>query len=208
MTLLRQLRLRPWLLVAVALGASVLLLPVQLPLTTRGLLAWAVGVWCYLGFILTLMLRCDAASLQRRARAHADGSAVILLVAVAGACASLAAIVLELGRGSDALNALVVATVTGSWLLLPVEFALAYASLYHRSVTGPHGLEFPGDGGMPDFGDFLYFSITVASTSQTSDVTVSARPMRRLVLLHALLAFVFNMGVLALLINILAGVVR
>ena len=70
-----------------------------------------------------------------------------------------------------------------------------------------HGLEFPGDDGPPDYGDFLYFSITVAATSQTSDVSVSSRAMRRLVLAQALLAFVFNTGVLALTINILAGLV-
>ena len=103
---------------------------------------------------------------------------------------------------------LVLGTVAGSWLLLPIEFALAYASLFHSGPRAPHGLEFPGDRadqGRPDYLDFLYFAITLAATSQTSDVTVSARPMRRLVLVQALLSFVFNTVVLALSINLLAG---
>jgi uncharacterized membrane protein len=99
---------------------------------------------------------------------------------------------------------LAVSTVAGSWLLLPVEFALAYASLFHAG-HGPHGLEFPGNDAQPGYTDFRYLAVTVAATSQTSDVAVSARPMRRLVLLHAVLSFVFNTSVLALTINILAG---
>jgi uncharacterized membrane protein len=101
---------------------------------------------------------------------------------------------------------LAVSTVAGSWLLLPVEFALAYASLFHAG-HGPHGLEFPGNDAQPDYMDFMYFAVTLAATSQTSDVAVSARPMRRLVLLHAVLSFAFNTGVLALTINILAGLI-
>lgn len=66
-------------------------------------------------------------------------------------------------------------------------------------------MQFPGDDGPPDYGDFLYFSITLAATAQTSDVAISSRAMRRLVLVQTLLAFAFNTGVLALAINILAG---
>lgn len=208
MSLLRQLRIRPRLLSCIALGLMLSTLPWHLAPPTRALLGWSVSVWCYIILVLKLMLGAGAQRLQVHARSHADGSLTILALAVLGAIASLAAIVLELGRGSSGLNLLVFATVLGSWLLLPVEFALAYASQYHRGDAAPHGLEFPGDGSPPDFADFLYFSVTVAATSQTSDVTVSSRPMRRLVLLHAGVAFIFNMGVLALLINILAGLVR
>ncbi len=147
--------------------------------------------------------------MQQRAREQAGGGAVILLLAIGGAVSSLGAIALELRPGAGAGPLLTVATVVGSWLLLPVEFAISYASLYHRGAGKPHGLEFPGaEGNAPDFADFLYFAVTLATTSQTSDVTVSSRPMRRLVLLHAVVAFIFNTSVLALLINILAGMVK
>jgi uncharacterized membrane protein len=206
--LLQQLRLRPRLLLALALGASVALWPMPMALPTRALLGWNLGAWVYLGLVLHLLLRGSAQDLQARARSHADGSGIILGIAILGAAASLGAIVFELGRGSDAASALVVATVAVSWLLLPLEFALAYASLYHARRNGSHGLEFPGDGSLPDFSDFLYFAVTLAATSQTSDVTISSRAMRRLVLLHATVSFLFNTTVLALLINILAGMVR
>ncbi len=201
-------------MVALGVGAiSAALWPTALSPQARLLLGWNLAVWTYLPLVLWMMLgRSGALHVQQRARRLAEGIPVVLLLAVVGAMASLAAITLELaaakqahGSGSPAHLALVITTVCGSWLLLPVEFALAYASLYHREGQSAHGLEFPGNDGPPDYGDFLYFSITVAATSQTSDVAVSSRAMRRLVLLQGLLAFAFNTGVLALAINILAG---
>jgi uncharacterized membrane protein len=151
---------------------------------------------------------------QQRASSLTEGVPVMLLLAVIGAMASFAAIGLELGAAKQAHVSssltlpFAIATVCSSWLLLPVEFGIAYASLYHGEGKAAHGLEFPGDDdGPPDYGDFLYFSLTVAATSQTSDVVVSSRAMRRLVLVQALLAFIFNTGVLALTINIVAGLI-
>lgn len=216
MKLIEQLRLRPRLLTAIAIGATAgLAWPTELPLLTRCLLGWNVGVWSYLALALQMMFRNDHQTLTRHAVARADGTGAVLLLAVAGAIASLCAIALELSQVRHGVAAvqgwpyllLAIATVIGSWMLLPIEFALAYASLYHTGEGGPHGLEFPGDDEHPDYTDFMYFSITLAATSQTSDVQVSARPMRRLVLLHALLSFAFNTGVLALTINILAGLI-
>jgi uncharacterized membrane protein len=214
MNLWNQLRLRPRLMVAILAGsAAAAMWPGSLPLTTRLLIGWNAVVWIYLPLVAWMMLRgAGTHDVQQRARRLAEGIPVMLLLAVLGAVASLAAITLELQAAKQAHEAsryllLALVTVAGSWLLLPVEFALAYASLYHRE--GPHGqgLDFPGDDGPPDYGDFLYFSITLAATSQTSDVCVNARPMRRLVLLQALLSFAFNTGVLALAINLLAGLI-
>lgn len=219
MSLLLQLRMRPRLVASIAVGAAMAWLwPGALPPVTRALLGWTSGVWLYLVLMFVLMHRADAQHLKQRAQAQADGMGAVLLLAVVGALASLAAIALELNtvrHGLDVVQGwpyllLAIATVAGSWLLLPVEFALAYASLYHRGGNGPHGLEFPGcsdKGELPDYSDFLYFSVTLAATSQTSDVAVSARPMRRLVLVQAVLSFVFNTGVLALTINVLAGLI-
>ncbi|MEO6281140.1 DUF1345 domain-containing protein [Roseateles sp.] len=215
MNLWTQLRLRPRLLLAVLAGSALAALwPGQLPLTTRLLLGWDFTLWIYLPLVLWMMLgRAGSVNLQERAKALTEGLPVILLLAVTGALASFGAIALELGSAKGTHNAdgltlvFAIATVCSSWLLLPVEFGIAYASLYHGGGKAAHGLEFPGEDGPPDYGDFLYFSITVAATSQTSDVGVSSRAMRRLVLVQALLAFVFNTGVLALTVNILAGLI-
>ena len=213
MTLWHQLRLRPRLLTAVLVGSALAaVLPGISSLQTRLLIGWNLVIWIYLPLVLWMMLgRSGSLDVQARARRLNEGVPVVLLLAVLGALASLAAITLELQAARQSHDTryvlLALATVAGSWLLLPVEFGLAYASLYHRQGKGRHGLEFPGDDEAPDYADFLYFSITVAATSQTSDVVVSAKPMRRLVLLQALIAFLFNTGVLALSINILAGLI-
>ena len=215
MNLWTQLRLRPRLLLAIVAGSALAaLLPGQLSTTTRLLLGWDFTLWIYLPLVLWMMLgRSSSVDVQQRAGALTEGLPVMLLLAVTGALASFAAIALELGaaKGSHSAGSLTlafaIATVCSSWLLLPVEFGIAYASLYHGDGKAAHGLEFPGDDGPPDYGDFLYFSITVAATSQTSDVGVSSRAMRRLVLAQALLAFIFNTGVLALTVNILAGLI-
>ena len=62
------------------------------------------------------------------------------------------------------------------------------------------GLNFPEDD-LPDNRDFAYFSFVIGMTSQVSDVDVTSREMRRLVLLHEILSFGFNIVILALTIN-------
>lgn len=213
MNLWTQLRVRPRLMTALLLGSLLAFFwPGTVAWQTRLLLGWNLVVWIYLPLVLWMMLgRGARIDVQQKARDLAEGIPAMLLVAALGALASMAAITLELQTARQSHEVryvwLALATVAGSWLLLPVEFGLAYASLYHRRGQKAHGLEFPGADGPPDYGDFLYFSITVAATSQTSDIAVSSRPMRRLVLLQALLSFVFNTGVLALSINILAGLI-
>lgn len=215
MNLWTQLRLRPRLLSAILAGSALAALwPGHVSTTTRLLLGWDFTLWIYLPLALWMMLgRAGSVNVQERANRLTEGLPVMLLLAVTGALASFSAIALELAAAGKAHAASVptlvfaVATVCSSWLLLPVEFGIAYASLYHGDGKASHGLEFPGDDGPPDYGDFLYFSITVAATSQTSDVGVSSRAMRRLVLVQSLLAFAFNTGVLALAINILAGLI-
>ncbi|MDR7272300.1 putative membrane protein [Pelomonas saccharophila] len=214
MKLWTQLRLRPRLLTAILVGSALAAAwPGMMSLQTRLLIGWNLVIWIYLPLALWMMLgRAGSTDVQANARRLNEGVRVILVLAVLGALASLAAITLELQAARQQHDPryvlLALTTVAGSWLLLPVEFGIAYASLYHGGGKASHGLEFPGEEeGPPDYGDFLYFSITVAATSQTSDVCVSSRAMRRLVLVQALLAFVFNTGVLALSINILAGLI-
>jgi len=185
---------------------------------TRGLVGWNAGVWLYLLLEARLMARADHADLRRLARANAEGAGTVLTTVVSAALASLAAIALELAAaktpaGGRAVTQVVftLVTVAGSWLLVGVLFTLSYASLYWRDA-GPgepgEGLLFPGKDAAafkPDYVDFLYFSFTIAVAAQTADVAVSTRPMRKLVLQQALLSFVFNTTLLALTVNIAAG---
>ncbi|XHS76831.1 DUF1345 domain-containing protein [Burkholderiaceae bacterium UC74_6] len=215
MKLPSALRTRKRLLSSAVVGIIVALAwPSHMEPLSRALLGWNVGVWLYLALALHMMFRVTDKDLQRHAMASADGMGTVLLLAGGGAAASLVAVALEqmqvksgigVGEGWPHLI-LALVTVAGTWLFLAVEFALAYASIFHRKGHC-HGLDFPGDEDTPDYLDFLYFSATVSACAQTSDVAVNSRPMRRLVLVHTVLAFAFNTGVLALSINILAGAI-
>ena len=217
--LIAPLRVRPRLLVAIAVGlAAGALLPDSLRGVTRGLLAWNMTVWLYLALVGAMMQHPDHGHLRRQAAAHAEGAGIVLMIAVGAAVASAAAIVAELS-GVKATTAglawpnllLAMATLVGSWLLLPFEFALTYASRYYVTGSTPGGLDFPGmdesAGGAsaPGYTDFLYFSLTIAATAQTSDVAVTTREMRRLVLFQSVVSFVFNTTILAFSINAAAG---
>lgn len=218
-TLIGPLRLRPRLMIAITFGvATGLLLPETLRGVTRLLLGWNGTVWLYLALVGTMMRHPDHGHLRRQAAAHAEGAAIVLMIAVAAAVASMAAIVAELGGAATSHGehawpnvALALATLVGSWLLLPFEFALTYASRYYAGGAATGGLDFPGmdesAGGAsaPNYTDFLYFSLTIAATAQTSDVAVTTRAMRKLVIAHAVVSFGFNTMVLAMAINIAAG---
>jgi uncharacterized membrane protein len=200
---------------AITVGvAAGLVMPGVNHLITRSLIGWNCGVWCYLGLMAWMMTRADHGSLRRYAAAQAQSAPAVLGLVVAASVASLAAIVGELAwvkqTGAQQViphALLALSTVVGAWLLLPVVFTLSYASHYYHAHTGPCGLKFPEENPdfQPHYSDFLYFAFTLAVAAQTSDVTVTTRRMRKLVLLQAVLSFAFNTAILALSINIAAG---
>jgi uncharacterized membrane protein len=212
--MLTHIRTRPRMFGSAAVGAAVALGAANVDsVVSRALIGWNVAVWLFLALMGWMMLRADHEHLRRNAIAQAEGAGAVLALVIVAAIVSIVAIVFELAAAKQpgAHHALphvlfALATVAGAWVLLPTLFALNYASLYYRSEHGG-GLNFPEAGARfrPDYADFLYFSFTIAVASQTADVTISTRPMRRLVLLQAVLSFVFNTTILAFTINIAAS---
>ncbi|RVT43992.1 DUF1345 domain-containing protein [Sphingobium algorifonticola] len=103
--------------------------------------------------------------------------------------------------------ALLLVTLTLSWIFSNSVYALHYAHICYRDeaqAACQAGMAFPGTD-EPDYWDFLYFAFTLGMTFQTSDVTISGTAVRRIVLFHCLAAFIFNLGVIAFTINILGG---
>lgn len=212
---LLQIRHRPRLVVAAMTGVlSLFVLPEHLPRTTRALLAWDLGVGLYLVLALIMMLRSNVEGVRRRASREDDGALVVLTLTVGAAVASVAAIfielinVSELPRPDQTLRlALVIATIVLSWAYVHIAFALHYAhEFYDEDAKAQPCLGFPGTE-EPGYVDFLYFAFVIGMTSQTSDVTISSSLMRRLVLMHGVITFFFNTTLLAITINIAAGLV-
>jgi uncharacterized membrane protein len=189
------------------------LLPDLSTRVTRALIGWNVAVWLYLALAGWMIGHADHRRLRQAALEQAETVHTVLAIVVVASVVSLIGVVVELSAaklpgGSHAWPhlALAFATVTGSWLLLPTMFGLTYASRFYRVAPGG-GLEFAGSDAdfNPDYGDFLYFSFTIAVAGQTADVNVATSPMRRLVLVQALLSFAFNTAILALTVNSVAG---
>lgn len=196
-------------------GAGVALLPLPTVWPTQVLLAWCAGSGTFLALSWWLAARFDAQRTRARALAqdqsHRILSALLLLCVFisAGAIALMLQHVKDLAAAQRVAHlALSMLALAASWLLMQTIFAFHYAHVYYQSESRSHGLggglQFPGKQA-PDYFDFLYYAHVVGMTSQVSDVVVTARHMRRLTLLHSLAAFAFNMLVLALSINVVAG---
>nr|WP_047579064.1 DUF1345 domain-containing protein [Methylobacterium sp. ZNC0032] len=209
-----SLSLRPRLLIALAAGAALtLMLPGDWRWATRLLVAWDAGAALYLGLLATTMFTETVDEIRARAEKQDEGAVAILVISCLAASASLAAIVVQL-TGIGALPAdqrgihlaLGGVTILCSWTLLHAFFTLHYAGIYYRGGRAEPCLDFPGKT-EPDYVDFLYFSYTIGCTSQTSDIAVTTRHARGIVLAHSILTFVFNTSILAMAINVGASLV-
>jgi len=213
---LRSIRVRPRLAMATLIGlSSLLLLPTTMAGPTRALVAWDMGVGLYLGLAWTMMVRGSVEKMRWRARRQDDGALAVLTLTVVAAVASIAAIILELigikSYSPDVQTlhiALAVVTIVCSWCLVHTAFALHYAHEFYdgEGTPGRACLQFPGNA-QPDYVDFLYFSFVIGTTSQTADVSIASGTMRRFALVHGVIAFFFNTTLLALTVNIAAGLI-
>jgi uncharacterized membrane protein len=200
-----------------AAALMAIILPQSFLWATRLLCAWDTGMVVFLGWSWMLMMQATPQTMRRHAQQEDEGRLTILSLVTAAACASLGAIGVILRNKGLSSNFLVlhvalsVITIVGSWLLVHTIFAFHYAHSYYQDhKTLPEckaeGLDFPGEL-EPDYWDFLYFSFVIGMTSQVSDVEITARSIRRLSLIHGVLSFFFNTTILAMTVNIVAGLV-
>ncbi|GGA46603.1 DUF1345 domain-containing protein [Sphingomonas psychrolutea] len=159
--------------------------------------------------VSTLLRKGEAAQMRKAAEANDANRAGLLVLTGVTMLVILTSVAKEMQEKSDALAiALVIVTLVLAWLFSNSIYALHYAHLFYSDCDGDGkdagGVDFPKCP-EPDYWDFLYFSFTLGMTFQTSDVEISSRKVRRVVLGHCLAAFVFNIGVLAFTINVLGS---
>jgi uncharacterized membrane protein len=213
----RHLRQHPRLVLSVLLGIlAYLVLPTSIPAGTRLLAAFDLAAVAFLSATWITMARATTGDMRRRAQIEDEGRYVVLALSAATAVAILVAIASELHDIHDLPPAatglrvtLAAITILLAWFFMNTIFALHYAHFFYGDSDAPEGAEdrglaFPG-GGDPDYWDFLYFSFVIGMTFQVSDVQIENHRLRRLGLAHGVLAFFFNVVVLALTINIIAG---
>lgn len=210
---------RPRLLAAIGAGAAtwmlLVLTPNALSLTTSAILAWDVTCLTFILAAVVMMRRADLPRMRATAATQDQGRGVILTLVIAAAAASIWVIAKELSAAKADAGmikglrvTLVFATVAASWFMVQLIFALHYAHEFYAPGDKPRsdagGLLFPG-GEAPDYWDFLHFAVIIGVACQTADVSFTSRQLRRIGTVHGVVAFVFNTVVLALTINLLAG---
>lgn len=194
--------------------------------TRHSFSAAEVALFTWSAFTLTvivlewiIILSCHPREIRKVASLEDSSRTLIFILVVSAAVVSLGAVIFLLKSPKQATDVQVtghvllsMASVIISWWLVHTIFTMRYAHLYYS--TNPDGdrkkpvggLQFPDDP-EPDYLDFVYFSFVLGTTFQVSDVEISSRTIRRLALVHGLIAFAFNTAILALSINVVSGLV-
>jgi uncharacterized membrane protein len=166
-----------------------------------------------LSFILTVVPLWQVGEpndIRRQAQRDDAGQLTLLLLTTVIVLVMLVTVAMLL-VGKDGLNgweiALLVTTLLMAWTFSNLVFTFHYARLYYsrgKSGRDHGGLDFPGEE-EPSFADFVNFSFVLGMTCQTADIDITGQRMRRVTTAHGYLAFIFNLGVLALTVNVVAG---
>jgi uncharacterized membrane protein len=187
------------------------LLPAEWGILSRVLVSWNGAVTLFLVWVFVWMSNCSAEQLYIRYKEEDESAVIILGTVVCAALLSLVAIVALLStvrqvQGFDrALHVgLAALTVVSSWMLVPTMFTLHYADEFYSATEDERPLLFPQTS-RPVFWDFAYFAFTISAACQTADVSTANTIIRKAVLAHSLIAFVFNASILGFAVNISAG---
>jgi uncharacterized membrane protein len=172
-----------------------------------GMAAFDVAATVFLLTCLQLLGTREASEIREHAVSNDANREVLLGIAGTVMIVLLIAIAAEVVGTSPQpfTRVLIIITLILAWLFSNTIYALHYAHLaYGDDCHECTGFEFPGTK-HPDYWDFVYFAFTCGMAFATSDVQISNQHVRRVVTVHCLLAFGFNIGVLAFTINVLGG---
>lgn len=183
---------------------SLLLRPEEAAIAAFDVAAAAFVVSC-------IPLWCGGDAEVMRRHAQRDDAGQVLLLILTGLISSvvlgeLSLLILDKADLDVGSIALLLGTLLASWTFANLIFAFHYARLYYSAhgEVDHEGLDFPG-GDTPDFSDFVNFAFVIGMTCQTADINITKTAMRRVATFHGLFAFAFNLVILALSVNVLAG---
>ncbi|UXA07026.1 DUF1345 domain-containing protein [Mycobacterium sp. SMC-2] len=172
------------------------------------LLGWVAAAALYAAWSWLIIAPMDA---ERTARHATREDATRLLADVVIVSASLGSLggvgyVVAAGThaGGESLAAagVGVLAVAASWFAVHTLFTAHYARLYYSDEIG--GIDFH-DPHPPRYLDFAYVAFTVGMTFQVSDTEINSSRLRVTVLRHALLSYLLGAVILAVTINMIAG---
>lgn len=160
-----------------------------------------------IGLIYRMIYRSAADHIRQRSADQDEGQELVLGLSISAVIVSLSLVVVWLsatpkGSHPDLGLGLVALTIPLSWVFIQTIFALHYAHEYYSERRGRGGgLHFPGDG-KPNYWDFVYFAFGIGMAAQVADVAVTGKRLRRIVTIHSILSFFFNVTTIALTVSI------
>ena len=179
-----------------------------------GTMLWDVFAFTYLITSGIIFFKSSTNDIKERASKDDGGRLFVFFIVVIASFASMVTVtMLIVSKETADISKLVylpviISGMLLSWIMVHTTFSFHYAHLYYDYDEGEEknaeGLDFPGEKN-PDYLDFAYFSFVIGMTFQVSDVEISSRVIRRQALAHALISFVLNTFVVALTINLIAG---
>ena len=203
---------RTWISLPVGVVAF-FVLPGHWAILTRVLMGWNIAVTIYLMMIFFWMFKLTSRQMHQRYIEEDETAPVIVFCGILAALLSVAAIVELLSSMDHATEAqrtlhsiLAAWTIISSWVLVPTMFTLHYADAFYSAKPDDRPLGFP-DTTEPVFWDFIYFSFTIAAACQTADVCTRRAPVRRIVIVHSVISFFFNLSILGFAVNVTAGLI-
>lgn len=204
-----------WFYTALACGAVTWVATRGFPFNVRLAITGDVSYFIYLVLIFSIVVRVPTALFRDWVDDEDEGLFIVTLITLAAVGFSVVSIfsLLNGGHKHGALFlALSLASAPLGWFVLHTVASLHYAHVYYLARAGggapeKGGLCFPGTED-PGPWDFLYYSFVVGMTAQVSDVQVVSTPMRRLTMLHGIISFLFNTGLIALAVNAIVALAQ
>jgi uncharacterized membrane protein len=196
------------LLVTVALGVAVAVAVGNIVGWRFALVGWIAAAGVYVAWTRFILRGMDAEQTRKWATREDPTRWVADVVVLSASVASLGGVGYVVAAGSHSGGAALAAAVVGvltvaaSWFAVHTLFTVHYARLYYLGEPG--GINFH-DPEPPRFRDFAYVAFTVGMTFQVSDTEICLTSIRATVLRHALLSYLLGAVVLAVTINLIAG---
>ena len=193
---------------AVGVGAA-FFLPWQLTV----LAGWDAAAAVYVGGVWWTVRQMEPPHAKAHATAIDESAVTANLVLIFACLASLVGVGFDLVRASGQSGAdravdtfAAVLTVAMSWTVVHVVYMLRYADIFYGEGGGIDFHEEGSDG--PDYRDFAYVAFTIGMTYQVSDTDLTTKTIRRAAVRHSLLSFVFGTAIIAITINVVAGLLN
>ncbi|CAM3665837.1 DUF1345 domain-containing protein [Elizabethkingia sp. HX WHF] len=193
-------------------GLIFVIVPSELPVLPRILITWLGFAITYISICWITIFTMNVTEIIRKASIEDGSKAFVFLFVILASFACLFTVLLMVMGFNDKnisqwfMVLIAVGSMISSWALVHTLYIFHYAHLYYKTKGGK-GLDYPGDE-KPDYLDFAYFSFVMGCTFQVSDVEISSKEIRRVALFHGLLSFALNTFVVALTINIIAGLIH